>query len=65
MKKLDWHCQPSPIQSDNTGTAQCVYVAAPYWEFFLKIFVITVEGLEPASSCARDQDAITMTARHV
>ena len=64
MKKLDWHCQPSPIQSDNTGTAQCVYVAAPYWEFFLKIFVITAEGLELATSSVRDQDATTAPARH-
>ena len=29
-----------------------------------KIFVITVKGLEPATSCVRDQDVITAPARH-
>ena len=29
-----------------------------------KIFVITVKGLEPTTSCVRDQDAITAPARH-
>ena len=30
-----------------------------------EIFVIRVEGLEPATSCVRDQDAITVHARHM
>ena len=30
-----------------------------------KVFVITVKGLEPATSCVRDQDATTVQARHV
>ena len=42
-------------------------------EFFLnlsansvtKIFVITVKGLEPVISCARDQDAIIVPALHM
>ena len=31
---------------------------------FSKIFVITVKGLEPITSCERDQDATTSIARH-
>ena len=42
-------------------------------EFFLKvslnsvtkIFVITVKGLEPDTSCVRDQDATTTPVRHM
>ena len=30
-----------------------------------KIFVITVKGLEPATSCVREQDATTVLARHI
>ena len=30
-----------------------------------KMFVITVKGLKPATSCLRDQDAITAPARHM
>ena len=30
-----------------------------------KIFVITVKGLEPATSNIRDQDATTAPARHM
>ena len=30
-----------------------------------KIFVITVKGLEHATSCVRDQDATTAPARHI
>ena len=30
-----------------------------------KIFVITVKGLEPATSCVREQDATTVPARHI
>ena len=30
-----------------------------------KIFVIAVKGLEPATSCARDQDATTVPVRHI
>ena len=30
-----------------------------------KIFVITVKGLEPATSCVRDQEATTVPARHM
>ena len=33
-------------------------------EFSNKIFVIAVKGLEPTTSCVRDQDAITAPARH-
>ena len=29
-----------------------------------KIFVITVKGLEPATSCVRDQDATLAPAKH-
>ena len=29
------------------------------------LFVITVKGLEPATSCVRDQDATTVLARHI
>ena len=34
-------------------------------EFSEKIFVITVQGLEPAISCVRDQDATSVSARHI
>ena len=42
-------------------------------EFFLNvslnsvtnIFVITIKGLEPATSCVRDKDATTAPARHM
>ena len=30
----------------------------------IKIFLITVKGLEPVTSCIRDQDATTWPARH-
>ena len=30
-----------------------------------KIFVITVKGLEPATFCVRDEDATTVSARHM
>ena len=30
-----------------------------------KIFVITVKGLEPATSCVRDQDATSVPVRHM
>ena len=30
-----------------------------------KIFVITVKGLEPPTSCLTDQDATTAQARHM
>ena len=30
-----------------------------------KIFLITVKGLKPATSCVRDQDATTAPARHM
>ena len=30
-----------------------------------KLFVITVKGLEPATSCVRDKYATTMPARHM
>ena len=30
-----------------------------------KIFVMTVKGLEPTTSCVRDQDATTVPARHM
>ena len=30
-----------------------------------KIFVITVKELEPTTSCVRDQDATTASARHM
>ena len=30
-----------------------------------KIFVIIVKGLKPARSYARDQDAVTVPARHM
>ena len=30
-----------------------------------KVFVITVKGLEPATSCVRDQDVTTVPARHI
>ena len=30
-----------------------------------KIFVITVKGIEPATSCVRGQDAITVPARQI
>ena len=29
-----------------------------------KIFVVAVKGSEPATSCVRDQDATTVSARH-
>ena len=31
-----------------------------FTEFSEKIFVITVKGLEPATSCVRDQDATSL-----
>ena len=42
-------------------------------EFFLnvslnsviKIFVVTINGLEPANSCVKDQDATTVPAAHM
>ena len=38
----------------------------PKWfQWIQKIFVITVKGLEPATSCIRDQDATTAPATHV
>ena len=30
-----------------------------------KIFVITVKGLKPVTSCVKDQDATTVPARHM
>ena len=55
--------------------AALVYLPPPslspcYWSFpkcFIefKIFVITVKGLQPATSCERDQDATTAPARHM
>ena len=30
-----------------------------------QIFAITVKGLEPATSCVRDQHATTAPARHI
>ena len=30
-----------------------------------KIFVITVKGFEPVTSCVRDQDATTVPERHM
>ena len=46
---------------------------AKLFEFFLnffiefgdKIFVITVKGFEPATTCVRDQDAATVPARQM
>ena len=35
------------------------------WIQWQKIFVIRVKGLEPATSCVRDQDATTLPARHM
>ena len=35
-----------------------------FTEFTAKIFVITVKGLEPATSCVRDHDATTAPRRH-
>ena len=58
-----WKLGSQGIQRVNNGTL----------EFFLnvslnsvtKIFVITVKGLEPATTCVRDQDAATAAARHM
>ena len=34
-------------------------------EFREKYLALTVKGLEPATSCVRDQDATTVSARHM
>ena len=36
-----------------------------FTEFSDKIFITIVKGLEPATSCFRDQDATTVPARHM
>ena len=35
------------------------------WIQWQKIFVITVKGLKPVTSCVRDQDATAVPARHM
>ena len=51
------HLRENPIR---------VFPKCFHWsEFSDKIFVITVKGLEPATSCVRDQDATTAPARHM
>ena len=40
-------------------------VFTKFADFSDKIFVITVNGLEPTTSCVRDPDATTAPARHM
>ena len=40
-------------------------VFTEFSKFGDKKFAIKVKGLEPATSCVRDQDATTVPARHV
>ena len=37
----------------------------PKWEFNDKIFVVTVKGLEPDTSCVREQDVTAVPVRHL
>ena len=40
-------------------------VFTEFSKFNDKIFVLTIKGLEPDTSCVRDQDATTLPARRV
>ena len=40
-------------------------VFTEFIEFSDKIFAIAVKGLEPPTSCVRNQDATTAPARHM
>ena len=42
-----------------------LWVLKETFKVSLKIFVITLKGLEPATSCVRDQDATTAPVRHI
>ena len=74
-----WGCLPrgcTPLRYYRIWSTSGQY--ASYWnaffslnvftefsEFSDKLFVITVKGLEPDTTCVRHQDASTATARHM